>query len=156
MSEQLFQIVEESIKLELNVANLYKYFSSIFSEDADFWQKLCFEEEQHASLIKTGRDVLLSCDEFPGEILAPTLQQLIETNNKLLSLLKEFNNEPPTRETALKIAISLEESAGEIHFQKAMEMHPGSEYIRIFQNLNKDDKEHARRIREHMISSGIR
>ena len=156
MNEQLSQIVDESIKLELNIANLYKYFSTIFPEDTDFWQKLCSEEEQHASLIKTGRDELLSYDEFPSELLSPTLKALIGTNNKLISLLKEFKDKPPSRESALNIARSLEESAGEIHFRQGMNMRPTSEYIKIFQNLNKDDIDHAQRIREYMISLGIR
>ncbi len=155
MNKQLPQIVEESIKLELNMANLYKIFSTAFPEDSDFWWKLCLEEENHANLIKIGKDVLLSCDEFPTELLSPTLQDLIETNNKLNSLLKDYNDKPPSRESAVNIAISLEESAGEIHFQNAMDKLPSSEYVRIFQELNKDDKDHAKRIREYMNSKGI-
>ena len=155
MNVQLSEIVEESIKLELNVADIYNYFSTIFPEDTDFWQKLCSEEENHANLIKSGRDVLLSCDEFPSEVLAPTLQELIETNNKLISLLKDFKGNPPSRESALTIAIFLEESAGEIHFQHAMDAQSTSVNLEIFQDLNKDDMDHARRIREYMNSSGI-
>lgn len=155
MNTQLSLLVEESIKLELNVANLYKYFSVIFPEDTDFWQKLSAEEEKHARLIKTGKDVLLSYDEFPSELLSPTLQDLNEANNNLNSLQKEFNAKPPSRKTALNIAISLEESAGEIHFQRAMDMSPTSGYMKIFQDLNKEDMDHARRIREYMNTLGI-
>ena len=155
MNVLLSEIVEESIKLELNISHLYNLFSVIFPEDTYFWEKLSAEEKNHASLIKTGKEVLLSCDEFPDEVLAPTLQEVIETNKKLLSMFKEFKDTPPSRKSAFKMAISLEESAGEIHFQYAMEKHPTSEYLKIFQNLCKDDKDHAQRIREYMNSSGI-
>ena len=155
MNVLLPEIVDESISLELKLADLYNYFSIVFPEDTDFWQKLCSEEKNHASLIKTGKEVLLSCDEFPDEVLAPTLQELTETNKKLISLFKELKDNPPSSESALKIAISLEESAGEIHFQYAMDKHPASVNLKIFQDLNKDDIDHAQRILEYMNSSGI-
>ena len=152
MHVQLAEIVEESIKLELNVADLYRYFSNIFTEDSDFWQKLSLEEENHAKLLQTGKEVLLSCDEFPEEVLAPTLQELVDTNYKLTSLLKELKDNPPSRESALDIAVSLEESAGEIHFQQAMQNIPISSNQKIFQDLNKEDKDHAIRIRAYKES----
>ena len=55
MYESLPQLLEESIKLELNVSKLYGIFSSAFPEDADFWKKLSLEEENHAVLIKLVR-----------------------------------------------------------------------------------------------------
>ncbi len=155
MNEQLSEIVDESIKLELNIETLYKYFSTIYPEDTDFWQKLCSEEEQHASLIKGERDVILSNDGFPSELLSPTLNALIGANNKLISLLKEFKDKSPSRESALNIAKSLEKSAGEIHFQREMNKRPASEYMKLFHMLNKDDMDHAQRIDEYMISLGI-
>ena len=156
MNVLLPEIIEESIKLELNVGDLYNYFSTIFPEDTDFWQLLSNEEENHASLLKKGKEVLLSCEEFPGEVLAPTLVELTTTNDHIISLLKEFNDNPPSRESALNIAISLEESAGEMHFQQAMDKRPTSNnFLKIFQDLNKDDMDHAKRIREYKNSLGI-
>lgn len=155
MKEQLLQVVEESIKLESNVAELYEIFATVFSEDYDFWKKLSLEEKNHVHLIKIEKDLLLSYAKFPAEILFSSLQNLIEVNNKLLSLLKEYKDKPPSRESAFNIAISLEKSAGEIHFQNAMNKSVDSEYIKIFQRLNRNDKDHARRIRSYMISKGI-
>ena len=156
MYESLPQLLEESIKLELNVAELYEILSSAFLEDADFWKKLSLEEENHAVLIKLVREELLSSDEFPSEILSSSLENLIEANNRLISLLKEYKDNPPSREKAFNVALSIEESAGEIHYQYATKMTSDLEYIKTFQRLNKDDKDHSERIRKYMSDKGIK
>ena len=156
MNTQLNQIIEESLKLELNVADLYELFSNAFPEDSSFWNKLSLEEKNHADLIKTGKELLATCDEFPPKILAASLDEIIKANNKLSSLLKEYKNKAPLKEDAFAAAIFLEEAAGEIHFQNAISKDTNSSYIKIFQELNKDDKDHAQRIREYMNSKGIK
>ena len=156
MYESLPQLLEESIKLELNVSELYEILSSAFLEDADFWKKLSLEEENHAVLIKLVRVELLSSDEFPSEILSSSLENLIEANNRLISLLKEYKDNPPSREKAFNVALSIEESAGEIHFQNATKMTSDLEYIKTFQRLNKDDKDHSERVRKYMSDKGIK
>ena len=52
MSIKRKQTIDESIQLELNVAELYKIFNQEFQEDAYFWRALSEEEENHANLIK--------------------------------------------------------------------------------------------------------
>lgn len=156
MTQSLPQLLEESIKLELNVSELYEIFSSAFLEDADFWKKLSLEEENHAVLIKLVKVELLSSDEFPSEILSSSLENLIEANNRLISLLKEYKDNPPSREKAFNVALSIEESAGEIHYQNATKMTSDLEYIKTFQRLNKDDKDHSERIRKYMSNKGIK
>lgn len=155
MNEKLMQLIDESIKLELNVAALYTIFRKAFPGDSAFWSKLALEEEHHASLIRGARDALLSGREFPHELLAPKVDMLLETNSKLLSLLGEYSKNPPSREIAFNVAFNLEESAGEVHFQRAMEQLPTSTIMEVFQLLNKDDKDHARRIRAYMSDKGI-
>ena len=150
MNEQLPHIVEESIKLELNVAKLYKFYSTAFPENYNFWKELSLEEKTHANLIENLRTVLLPLDKFPSEILSSSLQDLIEINDKLLSLLKEHNNKPPSKESAFNFALSFEESAGEIHFQHAMNKWYSTEAIKVFQRFVKDDKDHGERIRSYM------
>ena len=163
MNEKSMQLINESIKLELNVADLYTIFHKALPDDSAFWSKLALEEEHHASLIKDGhatlikdgRDLLLSGQEFPHELLAPKVQMLVEVNSKLASLLEEYSQNPPSREAAFNIALNVEESAGEVHFQRAMEKSSTSTMMRVFQILNKDDKDHARRIRTYMSDNGI-
>lgn len=155
MSGELEKIIDESIKLEQNVAALYTIFSVTFREDSDFWKDLVLEEENHASLIREGRKSFLLRGEFPHELLAPKIEMLITTNNKLASLLKKYSKNPPSRETAFKVAFELENSAGEVHFQQAMEKSPDSQLMAIFQHLNRDDKDHARRIRTYADYKGV-
>jgi len=119
MNKNLSQLIEESIKLELNIADIYTFFYNTFPEDSDFWWQMALEEKSHANLIKSGRDTFL--DQFPHKLLAPSVQTLNNTNNKLISLLKEYKEKPPSRETAFNIALNIEQSTGELHFQLAME-----------------------------------
>ena len=107
MNKKLLQLIEESIKLELNVADIYMAFYNTFSEDSDFWRQMVLEEKSHANLIKSGRDTFL--DQFPPRLLTPSLQELCDTNKKLISLLKEYKENPPSRETAFNTALDIEQ-----------------------------------------------
>ena len=154
MNKRLSQLIEESIKIELNVAEIYMFFYNTFPEDSDFWREMALEEEGHANLIKSGRDTFL--DKFPPGLLAPSLQELCNTNKKLISLLKEYKENPPSRETAFNIALDIEQLPGELHFQLEMEKSFTSSIMKIFQELNKDYKDHANRIRTYMRDNGIK
>ncbi len=153
MNKKLSQLIDESIKLELNVAEIYMVFYNTFPEDSGFWWKMALEEKSHANLIKSGRDTFL--DQFPSKLLAPSVQMLYKTNNKLTSLLKEYKKTPPSRESAFNIALDIEQSPGELHFQHAMEKSFTSSVMKTFQELNKDKKDHFNRIRTYMSDKGI-
>lgn len=154
----LLQLVDEAINLELNVAKLYLRFKELFPEDSNFWWNLALEETNHAALLRSGRESFMSVGMYPSElaaVTAVTVEALGEENNEILRLLEEFKVNPPSRESAFHLAINQEESAGEIHFQRAMEILPSSEALELFQHLNNDDKDHARRLRTYMNSNGI-
>ncbi|MFC1541061.1 hypothetical protein ACFL50_01285 [Candidatus Latescibacterota bacterium] len=52
MAESLLKnIMEESIQLELKIAELYKLFIRTFPKDAYFWWELSEEEKNHAARI---------------------------------------------------------------------------------------------------------
>ena len=155
MDRKLSQLIDESIKLELNVSKIYMFFCNTFPEDSAFWRKLALEEENHADLIKSGKGTFLLPGQFPSELLVSSVQTLCETNNKLVSLLKEYNEKPPSRESAFNIALNIEKSAGELHFQLAIETSPTSSIMEILQVLNKDCKNHANRILAYMSDKGI-
>ncbi len=48
-----------------------------------------------------------------------------------------------------------EESAGEQHFQEAMEQKAASKALEIFQYLNNEEHDHARRICQYMQQCGM-
>jgi len=155
MNNDITALAEESIKLELNVSEIYYLFHSYFAGDANFWRKLALEEKDHADLIRSGIEEPLPMGEFPHEILSDNLQDLKGTNKKLHSLLKQFKNIPPSRELAFNTALEIEASAGELHFQDFMDKETNSTIDELFQFLNREDKDHAERIRSYMKDNDI-
>jgi ferritin len=155
MNNDITALAEESINLELNVSKIYSLFHSSFADDANFWWKLVQEEKDHAALIRGGIKEFEPIGEFPHEILSDNLQDLKETNKKLRSLLKQFKNIPPSRELAFNTALEIEAFAGELHFQNFIEKEASSTIDELFQFLNREDKDHAKRIRSYMKDNYI-
>ena len=155
MDKQLGQIVDESVQLELNVGELYKIFSLTFKEDASFWGELYEEEKHHANLIrKVGGLDFLTYKIIP-KLLSAKLNEIKETNDTISSYIDEYKTNPPSRKEAFNLALEIEGSAGEIHYQEFMENELDDMLTQTFQKLNADDKDHYKRIRAYMIEQGI-
>lgn len=154
MHYALEQFIDEAIQLELNAAEIYTIFAAAIPEDANFWSTLAWEERSHASILKTGKDVLVPRDQFPLQVLPDFVQLLIETNSWLRSLVKKFSQVGPDRKAAFDIALKIEKSAGEQHFQRVMEAPSESKIIKILQELCENDLHHLNRICEYMQSTG--
>jgi hypothetical protein len=155
MNNDVTSLIEESINLELNVSKLYTHFFKLFPDDAAFWWKLVVEEKNHAALIRSGKEYFEPLRKFPHDLLAPLLQILKDANSRLDSLIEKYEETPPSREEAFNIALKIEESAGELHFQKFMDKEANSTTDNIFKELNKGDKDHAMRICRYMEEHGI-
>lgn len=145
MNRKYAEYIDEAIKLELNVSNLYQLFSYAFEEDKDFWWQLVIEEKNHASLLRSGL-TFLEHDVFPDELIPDNIELLQSSNLKVEGFIESFNPKW-TRIEALNAAIDLENSAGELHFQNFMRSKKFSEIGTIFKNLNGLDIDHSRRIR---------
>ena len=154
MQYALEQFIDEAIQLELNAAEIYYIFAAAIPEDANFWATLAWEEKNHASVLKTGKEILLPMDKFPLEILPNVIQTIVDTNRWLNSLKEEFAENKPDRETAFAIAIKIEGSAGEQHFQRVMENPSDSTIVKILQGLCEDDLHHLSRVHEYMKAGG--
>ena len=154
MKYDLEDFIQQAIELELNAAEIYAIFSKTIPEDAHFWSGLSWEERNHASLLKTARDVFMPSDQFPAEMLPVFIQTLIECNNWLKTLRGEYAETPPDRRTAFTIALKIEDTAGEKHFQKVMESPSNSRVVKIFQKLCEDDINHYARIKKYMHDVG--
>jgi CheY-like chemotaxis protein len=154
MQYALEQFIDEAIQLELNAAEIYYIFAAAIPEDANFWATLAWEEKNHASVLKTGKEILIPMDKFPLEILPNVIQTIVDTNRWLNSLKEEFAENKPDRETAFAIAIKIEGSAGEQHFQRVMENPSDSNVVKILQELCEDDLHHLSRVREYMKAGG--
>jgi hypothetical protein len=156
MDMELSLLLDESIELELNVADLYMIFHNTFAEDADFWWQLALEEKNHGALLRSGKEYFAPIGRFPVDLLSATLQELKEANTNLVTLVKQYRASPPSRETAFNVALKIEQSAGEIHFQEFMEKETESNLAGLFQQLNRDDKDHETRLRSYMEDHAVR
>ncbi|MHC4321762.1 MAG: hypothetical protein ACYST3_05750 [Planctomycetota bacterium] len=156
MKQTLEQLIDEFIKLELNVADVYKVFCNTFPEDSELWLRLIQEEEKHADLIQSMRSTFLLPRQFPPDLLASSRQTLDKTNNRLVSMLKKYSKKPPLRESAFKAALDIERSAGEFNFHLAAEKLPDSGIMKIFQELNRDCRNHTKKINTYMNNKGIK
>jgi hypothetical protein len=159
MDTRFSQVVEASIRLELNVADLYGLFHAAFPQHEEFWWKLRLEERNHAALIRSAKEQFDPVGKFPVELVSSQLAEITEINNKLQSLIERFSIHSPSEPEAFSIALLLEQSAGEVHYQKFMEIDAkqgsGCPICKIFQQLNEDDKDHAERIKNYMDTNGI-
>lgn len=155
MNENQLKLLDESIKLEHNVAELYLSFHNAFPEDSGFWWKLALEEKNHAALLESGRQYFMNAGLFPKQILDKKLKSLVEANNRLRGFIEKHKTNAFSRESAFHHALNLEKLSGEIHFQRIMEKEAESKAVKIFKILNKDDKDHADRIRQYMEENGI-
>lgn len=156
MNNDLLQLANEAMQLENNVSKLYMIFRDTCPEDTEFWWKLVIEEGNHAALIKSGIESFMPKDLFPNEILPAELEELQEVNKELLSFLHKYEIFPHTRETAFNVALKIERSAGEAHFQTAMTKETDSKILKLFQKLNQEDKDHEKRIQAYMKEKGIK
>ena len=158
MDKNILRLIDESIKLERNIASLYMLFYGAFPEDLNFWWQLTLEESNHAALLESGRDYFIPADGlFPCQIISTNLESLTEINSEVEILLKEYKQLTPSRELAFNLALRLEGSAGELHFQQTVtEEKSNSEILELFKKLNKEDKDHALRIRKYMHDENIK
>ena len=154
MGNDLIKLAEEAMRLEYNVGKLYMIFRDAHPEDQDFWWQLVIEEGNHAALIKSGRDYFMPVGVFP-EGMFPAMEEMEKANKELESLLKKYTADPPSRETAFNVALKTEISAGEIHFQNTMTKPADSKVLAMFQKLNQEDKDHAKRIQAYMKENKI-
>ena len=153
--DELAPLAEEAIRVEQHISNLYLIFFEAFPEDAEFWWQLVIEEKNHAALIRSGLEYFLPAGRFPAEMLPPMVAGLRKTNQRLAGIIEGFHKKPPSREEAFNTALRVEQSAGEIHFQRAMTKEADSDIMELFQQLNKDDMDHADRIQSYMQQKGI-
>ena len=154
--ERKLRILEEAIDLENNASRLYMVFHKAFAEDEEFWWKLAQEEKNHASLLRSGAEYYLPLGKFPDELLPDDFEQLSQANKMIIGIIERCITSVPSREEAFDLALRVENAAGELHFQKSMEMKTDSKILEVFQKLNEDDKDHARRITAYMQKNNIR
>lgn len=155
MEEQFSLLFDEAIKLELNAAKLYTLFNEAFPEDSDFWWRLTVEEKSHAALLESGKKNFAPLGFFPFDLLSAPLKELMDANRDVEQLVQKYKERFPTREEAFNVALLFEKFAGESHFQHFMEQDSDSKIKDMFKHLNKNDKDHEKRIISYMKQHDI-
>lgn len=155
MENEISQFLDETIKLELNVSELYQFYYARFPKDSQFWWSLSMEEINHASLIRTINDLIFPEGMFTIVNIEAETEKIKEINRSILSKIEEFRDNKPTRYEAFTYALTLENSSGEIHFELFMNEVQESRVEKIFQKLNGEDKNHAKRINDYMKLNDI-
>lgn len=150
MNGKYLRIIDESIRLELNISDIYRIFSSTFLEHCNFWWQLAIEERNHAALLKSTKECFAPMEMVPADLVFPDLELLKSTNDRLELMIEKFSLTPPSQEKAFITAYELEKTAGEMHYQKFMDKKGDYKIEKIFQDLNGHDKDHAQRILSRM------
>jgi len=144
-------IINESIKLEINMAHFYSLFHDLFPDNDQFWQTLYLEERNHANLLhKIKNSFLNEREEYPEELFSISLNSLKSSNLFLKEFIKKYTKEPPSLQEACEISIHFESMAGEIHFDRFSNKSPTTDFEKLFSELNGDDKNHKQRIEQYL------
>jgi len=148
-------LIEQAIQLETNVSNLYTIFSNAHAQHAKIWSELSQEEKGHAALIKNAAERCDIGEVLTEEVIAENLEKLERCNHHIQALIEQFQEAPPSPNDAFNIALDLEQSAGEIHYQKFMDTGGDSMLDKVFQKLDQEDKAHSAQLRTYMTVHGI-
>jgi rubrerythrin len=147
--EYIEKLLTACIELEVDVGRLYRLFSELFCEDREFWSQLYLEEKHHASLLRAALDSYTKRNILPLGLVPASLDDLVQSNMKIRTLLEECKTIAPSRMDAFRIAIDLEKESGEQHYNMFMGQVPDTMVEEVFQKLNQDDKNHEARIRSY-------
>ena len=145
MDKEKRQLIVQLINLETKIGRLYNLFAESMPADTTFWKKLAHEEERHASLLKTHEDYFIDVPEFSNTLFASSIETIRKLNTHIDSLIANLDVVSINRKKALTIALQLETSAGEWHFEQTKKNAKGIPG-EVFRNLATADDDHARRI----------
>jgi len=153
MNKQTQAIIDASIQLENDIANLYSIFYATFEKHTEFWWHLHLEERNHASLIKTIRDYFEPAGVLPDDLLHGDLQEINHCSAAITNLIQQYDSQPPDETEAFNTALAIEKTVCEAHYQHFMTSH--EQMGSLFRRLNQDDKDHYDRIKAYMESNDI-
>ena len=152
--KKLRQIIDESIRLEGHLAELYQQFAIWFPDDDHFWLTLAMEEKNHAAMLRSGKESFLDQGIFPTDLLGP-FSGMKQVNQRISEFIQQGKLNKPTRTRVFNTAYRLEVSAGEYHFQVFANKPFHSDMEKVFKQLIGYDKDHAQRILQYMKQHDI-
>ena len=106
MDKKKKELLEEAIQIELNMCNLYLFYSENFTDDKDFWIQIAQEEREHAALLELGEDFF---DKFPEEIVYNHLDELKFENKRIKRTIEQYEKDLPEKKRGLQICVCIGE-----------------------------------------------
>jgi len=113
MGDKEVRLIEAMIQTKLNIAEIYSIFSRAVPEDYIFWSELSMEKTNHATILKSGKDIFMPTAGFQLKKFSDDIQTLTDTKNWLFSLIAKYSIEPPNRATTFETALLIEKSTSE-------------------------------------------
>lgn len=146
----IINYIEEAINLEHKMSRLYTKFAAI--KDYDFWFKIALEELRHGSILQNMLYAIKISESDVSsdfDISEENLQELRLMNHKIEVLIEGEIEE----DDIIKIALELESSASEAHYQKLSKKDSDNLIVKTFMKLGKDDVDHYNRILKYSKNS---
>lgn len=147
--EEVIKLLDTAISVELKISELYLVYKDLLPDHSGFWWQLVIEEKNHAALLETVKSFVKMNVSIPEELYTYKIDDLEKVKRRVDQLIEEITA-APSNELAFKNAYELELSTGELHYQLFMQKDDDSRLSAIFRRLNKEDKDHASRIRSYM------
>lgn len=144
--KRLEELIDESIRLELNAARLYLLFAEALDADVDFWKQLAAEEEHHAELLRVVRESFVKEGSFPHDLVSVSIELLAIGNATIDAMIEKVKSNPPTRVEACEAALIIEQDIGESYYSNFIEQATSNPAESVFRILNKGDQVHEERI----------
>ena len=143
------RLYDTLISLERNIATLYLFYAELFPDDAPFWRRLHFEEENHALALEHDnclKRYIADLAEIQNEELL-VMARAIEA--RVGEVAQAYRRSVPSRAEAYLTALQLEQAAGEYHTNEACKGRRRGD-VPVFERLGEDDADHAVRIRQRL------
>ena len=113
------------------------------------------EEIKHGRLLRTELENLSKAEILTEEAIPPDLDALLIQGSSIADLFLDLQESPPTRTRAFAIALALENSLSERHYQSSMHVDPVAPARCLLESLDRDEKGHAKKIEHYAERHGI-
>jgi hypothetical protein len=148
-------LVDGLERIENALAAVYHHFLWMFPLDADFWGQLMKEERGHAMLVRTHREFIIESPDLAQFLERLSVPLFLKTVIHIEDLLVQMPQSPPSRSKAITLALWIEKSAGELHYDAMMSVSSRSVALKAIQNLFHGDTDHIKRIEAYGRLQGL-
>jgi rubrerythrin len=155
MNRELSERIEACVAVELLAAEIYLILADSFPAERDFFMDLCQQEQEHADILTIGMG-FQRVGEVPDYIVPESFLRIYETFKLARDIKKKLENEKVSLKGALSMALELEDSIAERHFQDIFSHAESDSYIiNKLKTLQSDSKRHADKIKDFMKSKNL-